>query len=452
MLDNIVEIMIEKVKKEVVTDENMQNVPLAYLMTREIPESVKHFFDQEVELWIREEEEKFTSNERFDYDMPEVRMHIDNIFDVLKQSANFHISKFNQLLERAVKLEMNFLIEPQRTLTQFLFKDSPIVSTMEVYDTLKYFFRYTYYKDAISDYFNTKYLREISQDQFKDLMEQIDEKIYEEDVHETTLKTLKTICGFVNEAQEEESDVLSIDVLDHAFADHNLTDYGELVKQLKDKGEEDISLTDLEQILSEGNVEAAEELEMDHSKREATQIMIDNLEDIESSKPEVEVSEIEVKESEVTPEELEEEEEPEEEFEEEEEEEEEVEETPEPVATMETETEEPAQEGQVANDLADFVANQIKSDQPLDDINKIIVGRNRKKIIKKLFKKKENEFSSFIESLNSQANWKDASVVIDEEFYERGINPYSKEAIMFSDLVYTRFFPKDKYVGDQEDY
>ena len=217
MLENIVDIMIEKVKKEVVTDENMQNVPLAYLMTREIPDSVKHFFDQEVELWIREEEEKFTSNERFDYDMPEVRMHIDNIFDVLKQSANFHITKFNQLLERAVKLEMNFLVEPQRTLTQFLFKDSQIVSTMEVYDTLKYFFRYTYYKDAISDYFNTKYLREISQDQFKDLMKQIDEKIYEENVHETTLKTLKTICGFINEAKEEESDVLSIEALEHVF-------------------------------------------------------------------------------------------------------------------------------------------------------------------------------------------------------------------------------------------
>ena len=451
MLENIVDIMIEKVKKEVVTDENMQNVPLAYLMTREIPDSVKHFFDQEVELWIREEEEKFTSNERFDYDMPEVRMHIDNIFDVLKQSANFHITKFNQLLERAVKLEMNFLIEPQRTLTQFLFKDSPMVSTMEVYDTLKYFFRYTYYKDAISDYFNTKYLREISQDQFQDLMKQIDEKIYEENVHETTLKTLKTICGFIKEAQEEDSDVLSLDVLAHAFTDHNLTDYLDLVKQLKEKGEEKISLTDLEQILSEGNIEAAEELEEDHSKREATQIMIDNLEDIESSKPEVEVSEIEVKESEVSAEELEEEEEDlEEEYEEEEEEEEEIEAKPEPVVAEE-ETE-PQHEGQVANDLADFVAKQITSDQPLEDINKIIVGRNRKKIIKKLFKKKENEFNSFVDNLNSQPSWKEASVIIDEEFYERGINPYSKEAIMFSDLVYTRFFPKDKYVGEKEDY
>ncbi len=46
------------------------------------------------------------------------------------------------------------------------------------------------HKDAISDYFNTKYLREISQDQFKDLMGQIDEKIYKENVLETTLKTI----------------------------------------------------------------------------------------------------------------------------------------------------------------------------------------------------------------------------------------------------------------------
>ena len=463
MLENIVDILIEKVRKEVITDENMKNIPLAYLMTRNIPESVKHFFDQEVELWIREEEEKFTSNERFDYDMPEVRMHIDNIFDVLKQSANFHVTKFNQLLERAVKLEMNFLIEPQRTLTQFLFKDSPIVSTMEVYDTLKYFFRYNYYKDAISDYFNTKYLREISQDQFKDLMEQIDEKIYKDNVLETTLKTLKTVLGFINEAGEEKTDVLSIIVLEHAFTDHNLNEYTELVKQLKAEGEIEVGLTTLEQILSEGNLKAAEEVEVDSSKREATQIMIDNLEDIESSKPEVEVSEIEIKESEIQLEEPEDEvEEEEEEFEEEEEVvaeaaqvEEEipvVEKTPEPVIEEEAVSESPEQEGKVANDLADFVAKQIKSDQPMEDVNKIITGRNRKRVVKKLFKKKENEFSSFVDILNSQTNWKEASVIIDEEFYQRGINPYSKEAIMFSDMVYTRFFPKDKYVGEQEDF
>jgi len=426
----------------------MQNIPLAYLRTRNIPESVKHFFDQEVELWIREEEEKFTSNERFDYDMPEVRRHIDNIFDVLKQSANFHITKFNQLLERAVKLEMNYLIEPQRTLTQFLFKDSPIISTMEIYDTLKYFFRYNYYKDAISDYFNTKYLHEISQDQFIDLMEQIDEKIYKDNMLETTLKTLKTICGFVNEALEEKTEVISINVLEHAFSDHKLDAYADLVKQLKESEKTEISLSDLEPILSEGNIEIIDQVEADSSKREATQIMLENLEDIESSKPEVEVSEIDLKQPEITLEEPE-----EEEIDDElEEEEEEVEEIPVKAKKEESVSEAPAHEGKEADDLANFVASQIKSDQSMEDVNKIITGRNRKKIVKNLFKKKENEFISFVDILNSQTNWKEASVIIDEEFYQRGINPYSKEAILFSDMVYTRFFPKDKYVGEKEDF
>ena len=457
MLETIVDALIDKVKKEVITDENMQNIPLAYLMTRNIPESVKHFFDQEVELWIREEEEKFTSNDRFDYDMPEVRMHIDNIFDVLKQSANFHTSKFNQLLERAVKLEMNFLIEPQRTLTQFLFKDSPIVSTMEVYDTLKYFFRYNYYKDTISDYFNTKYLHEISQDQFKDLMEQIDEKIYKDNTLETTLKTLKTICGFVNEALEEETEVISMNVLEHAFADHKLVAYSELVEQLKESDKTEISLSDLEPILSAGNIETIDQVEVDSSKREATQIMLENLEDIESSKPEVEVSEIDLKQPEIIleePEEDIEEEELNDEIEEEEEKAEEttvIEKAPEPVESEEKISQTPEHEGKVADDLADFVASKIRSDQPMEDVNKIVTGRNRKKIVKKLFKKKENEFKSFADILNSQPSWKEASVIIDEEFYQRGINPYSKEAILFSDMVYTRFFPKDKYVGENED-
>ena len=85
----------------------------------------------------------------------------------------------------------------------------------------------------------------------------------------------------------------------------------------------------------------------------------------------------------------------------------------------------------------------------MQDMNSMVVGRTRKKIIKKLFQKKENEFLSFANMINEQTAWKDASVVIDNEFYERGINPYSKEAIMFSDLIYIRFFPKDRYVGDQ---
>ncbi len=437
MLDQTVEIFIERLKKIVLTDQKMTSIPLAYLKTLDLPESIKHFFDQEVELWIREEEEKFTTTERFDYDMPEVRMLIDQIFDYLKQNAYFHVNKFNQLLERAVKLEMNYLIEPHRTLSQFLFRNSPIVSTIEVYDTLKYFFRYEYYKNAISDYFNMKYLREISEDQFVELVDQIDEKAFTENRVDTTLKTLKTIVSFIGEARQEQLETLSIDVLSAALKDRNLKDFESLVERVRNETElSELTFNEIESLLRDGTIPGTEkELE------EATEVIgYDQVEDIETSKPEIAVDGIEVHEMQMDKVKLE------EEAEEEDEEEEEVPETAAPAPVPES-----GSKGKVADDLAAHVARQIMSDTPLGDLNTMIKGRARRKILKKLFSKKENEFLNFLKTINELSTWKDASHVIDDEFYNRSINPYSKEAIALSDIIYMRFFPKDKYVGEKSD-
>lgn len=432
MIEEITERFINRIKKMVITDEKMTSIPLAYLKTLEnLPESIMHFLDQEVELWLREEENKFSTTERFDYDMPEVRMLIDQIFDLLKQNATFHITKFNQLIERAVKLEMNYLIEPHRTLTQFIFKDSPIVSTIEVYDTLKYFFRYEYYKEAISDYFNLKFLREISEDQFVDLINQIDEKAFSEDRANTTLKTIKTIMAFLGEAQDNYINSLSVDLLYAALKDRNLDDYVKLVERLQRETRfKELTFEQIEALIKEGIIPGIGKEEV----KAPESVGLSEHEDIETSKPEVSVEEIEVQESKVDVAEIEEEEFEEEVYEEEEVEEEAVVEKP-----------------NIAQDLADHVARQMASDTPLSDLNEVFKGRMRRKIIKRLFKKDEHDFVSFLDQINGLETWKDASRLIDDEFYNRSINPYSKEAIAFSDTVYLRFFPKDKYVMNEED-
>lgn len=446
MLEETLDVFIQRIKNAVITDKNMTAIPLAYINTREIPDAVKHFFDQEVELWIREEEEKFTTTDRFDYDVPEVRMLIDQIFDQLKQNAIFHINKFNQLLERAIKLELNYLIEPHRTLTQFIFKDSNIVSTMDIYDTLKYFFRLEYYKIAISDYFNLKYLREIAKDQFVDLINQIDEKAFKDNKAETTLKILKSIMGLLSEAQNKEVNSLTISVLRAAFRDRNLNDYVQLLdKTEKEQEISELTFDQLENMLREGVLPGAEEI------REKTEITgIESLADIETSKPTVAVEEIEVQER--SPDEAIAEEEIEEEIEDEEYElEEETEIAELEAAAPGAPVKAPVAPGKVAEDLADHVARQISSDYPLADINELIAGRTRRKIIKKLFRKKEHEYLNFIQMINGLSTWKEASRIMDDEFYNREINPYSKEAIVFSDLIYVRFFPKDKYVRAEDE-
>ena len=52
MLENLVDVLIKKVRDEVVSDPNMHDIPLAYIKTRQIPYSVKHFLDQEVGVQV----------------------------------------------------------------------------------------------------------------------------------------------------------------------------------------------------------------------------------------------------------------------------------------------------------------------------------------------------------------------------------------------------------------
>lgn len=287
MLDQIIENIIQKIRREVVQS-GMQDIPLTYIFTRNIPHSIKHFFDQEVELWIREESEKFGSSERFDYEMPEVQMLVDKIFDILKQTATFHINQFNRLLERAIKLEANYLIRPQQTLTQFLFKDSPLITTIEVYDMLKYFDKFQYYKDALNDYFNLKYMREISQNQFQELITAIDQQVYARTPVETALQTLKTINNFINEGRPTSSDSMDVRMMIMVFKDRHLDDFVRLIEQEAQHGTQMLSMSDTEQILRAGKPLH----ELKKSKPAASTYQ--DIADIEKAKPEVEVESIDV--------------------------------------------------------------------------------------------------------------------------------------------------------------
>ena len=429
MLDQIIENIIRNIRNEVVQP-NMDQIPLAYIMTRNIPNSVKHFFDQEVELWLREEAEKFSSSDRFDYEMPEVRVLIDKIFDILKQTATFHITVFNRLLERAIKLEARYLITPHRTLTQFLFKDSHVITTMEVYDMLKYFDKFSYYKDALTDYFNLKYLREISEPQFEELIRAIDDQVFSRSPVETTLQMVKTIVDFLNEGREMPTNTVPLAILKDAFEDRNLNDYSRIVETEMAAGTLEVSLEDLEKMLRSGKAL----VEM-RAAAATTPSPVEAIADIEEQRPEIEVESIEVSETvEIPAPEPEVEEEFEEELEEEEEEE---------VVSSAGET------SGAAEQLAQVVAEKIKGEK-LEDLNAMISKKQRKKFIKKVFRKDEGRYVEFIELLNRTPDWKQASSLIDDYFFEAGINPYSKEALEFSDVVYSRYFPKDRPLAEDE--
>ncbi|MGH1364401.1 MAG: hypothetical protein ACRBF0_12655 [Calditrichia bacterium] len=443
MLEQIIENIIQKIRTEVVKP-SMDQIPLAYIFTRNIPDSVKHFFDQEVEIWLREESEKFSDSDRFNYEAPEIQMLVDKIFDVLKQTATFHPNRFNRLLERSIKLEANYLIRPHQTLTQFLFKDKKVITTIEVYDMLKYFDKFQYYKDALTEYFNLKYLREISQVQFEELIKGIDLQVFSRNPVETALQTIKTIGNFISEGSEGENGQMSVQMLSMILRDRNLSDFAQLVEREGNNGADKLTLTELEALLRTGQsprlstpTPAPTPVEQPLPKP----IPVETLEDIEQDKPAVHVEEIQV------PQQVE----PEEVIEEDDSDSFEEEELPVIAETKGMTMRDPSYTA--AEHLANVVGNKMKGTD-LGDLNTMITVKQRKRFIKRIFKKQEKQYDEFISIVNGTETWKDASNLIDSFFYKLSTNPYSKEALEFSDLIYNRYFPNDIAVhkGDEFRY
>lgn len=68
----------------------------------------------------------------------------------------------------------------------------------------------------------------------------------------------------------------------------------------------------------------------------------------------------------------------------------------------------------------------------------------RRKFIRKLFEDNDTDYKRYVTLLNQTESWKQASIYVDAIFLRHRINPYSKTAIRFSDLVYSRFVRSEK--------
>jgi hypothetical protein len=118
-----------------------------------------------------------------------------------------------------------------------------------------------------------------------------------------------------------------------------------------------------------------------------------------------------------------------------------------PTAITESKIETPSSEVKISE--PETIETEIEEPQPettlkLPDLNSLLDEKMKEKFTKKIFKKNELKFRQAIEKLNSIDTWKEASAFIDSIFIENEIDPYSDEAIEFTDFVYRRYIPRVK--------
>ncbi|MGH7602336.1 MAG: hypothetical protein ACREOI_38710, partial [bacterium] len=79
---------------------------------------------------------------------------------------------------------------------------------------------------------------------------------------------------------------------------------------------------------------------------------------------------------------------------------------------------------------------------PYPSFTRLVDEKSRRDFIKKIFHKDLEAYLAFIERLETLQTWKEAKAFLDHEFQQRRVNPYSREAVRLSDMVFSRYFTK----------
>ncbi|MBN1350695.1 hypothetical protein JXJ21_14860 [candidate division KSB1 bacterium] len=85
---------------------------------------------------------------------------------------------------------------------------------------------------------------------------------------------------------------------------------------------------------------------------------------------------------------------------------------------------------------------ESQPDGPIPELKNLIDSKSAKMFKKKIFQRDNIAYADFFDRLELTDTWKEAKIIIEEELRLRGIEPFSREAIHLSDLVFSRYFPK----------
>lgn len=91
-----------------------------------------------------------------------------------------------------------------------------------------------------------------------------------------------------------------------------------------------------------------------------------------------------------------------------------------------------------------------KKNVKLPPLKSLITAKQRREIIKKLFEGNEAEFESLINELESVTEWRAALERTEKALNKREIYLHDPEAILLTDILYSRYFPENEPINSLE--
>jgi hypothetical protein len=375
-----------------------EKISVKEILAAEIPLPLRTLIRIDVEQKLLDELKSKFINSRFDFSHPEVVGLQQQMNSVLVLNYTFMRKEFLETVHDAIHLMLNYLIRPQWTLNNFIFDKTTQVSNEEITRALKHFSAYDYLKEIIIRIIVEKNIKLITQSEFQTLLWKCEREFIRRRDGYQLAQITSAIYDFINYGLRETKSPILTKGLIRFFDDKGLKSVAERLHKDLQRNVNEISFDDLSIILEDLRREIGPfETETISVQTEATDepLTSEQIKHVREVSIELETS----------------------------------------ISTTKAYTQDVMQ-------TQNGIKLETKTAPELEPIENIVDDDDEKRFIKKIFNKNENDYLNALIEINKMTSWKQASVYIDEIFIMNEIDPYTPEAVRFTEVAYKRFFPK----------
>lgn len=346
---------------------------------------------------------------------------------------------FEDLLNKAIVFNINYIIKPKNTLLKFLFGERETRPAAYILNRLKYFQFYGYYITNIEDFIAVNSLEVVSCNQIEHLLNEVNRNIYEEisgrqsQAHRMSL--VKLLYYFFHDLGENNPINIKLPrkILSAYFSDKG---FHEIKKKIDGFFSDEIFIQEVIELINPENKKLPKEAAEDGITEEQIKQIISKAktEFINKENADKEIERI-LKADEPLDEDI-------------------------PVINIRLIREQEAKlpeveksrliiDDEIYSDDLLFASqfNEITPPQQVTDEEKrkrliedlFCEASYRKKILKKLFDKNEDDFKDNVNRILDKNNWDDAVLYIDTLYRDRKVNFYSDAAVKFVDIFQNHF-------------
>ncbi len=375
------------------------------LSDAELPDDFKRFAEAEVDELIDREGVGASKSGRLDMSGPEIQSLVREIRHILKNSYEFSREEFLELADKASKFVFNYVIRPHWTLEKFMFKGEQEIDRASINRASRFLSCYSYYPRGITEYLDFHGKSSLDIETWRKLHAKIDEHLLSTLPAKLSSLTasLFGLFEFASGNEKVPSDAMALFFRDKSAAD--IVDRIEFARDVKNIPSLDVMT--LAMILEAASKDVSQNVAVLPSSEEPPK-EFRTFERQKVSHP-------------LRPEEA----------------------VPRAVPDVMRETPggqaPPEHTTPTPSSAQGHPGPAAEGKRSAQSIRTFMSAKLEEKILKKIFRGSRSGYQIAVYRLDESSDWQSASKVVEGIFIDNDVDPFSKYAVAFTDVVSAKF-------------